>query len=300
MTWFWVYGAVGLGLVAFACLFVGRVRAHLASGQRLPLSDYVAVTGAVLNIVVLVIAIISVHVAITTYEDAARSGAEQTRVLRASRDALAGVIQSLDKQEETLEKSRHVLDSSVTTAVAQQNLLFQSVANSRKQLAILQAQWARELEQPDVHLALLYTDDLSAQVMNRGKKVARDTLYQGIFWKLNKPRPAAFEWANAKPTEVKYIRPGGGFAPTELQWNFGNGATSLLSGDRLFGYMTVQCPDCLQERLYWIYFEVSGEGFYREGHWDEYSFAAEDAANSAEKLLSSKGLIRLTKGSLIR
>jgi hypothetical protein len=301
MLWFAVYCVLGIGLVVFVVLLIKGIRAHLEEGQRLPLSDYVAVAGAALNVALLVIAVGSLHVAITTYQEAERSGKEQTRALQLSRDALSGVSQTLDKQAVTLEKSRQALESSVTTAVAQQKLLSQSVANSKKQLGILQAEWTRELEQPDVHLALFYTDEFSVAVSNAGKKIARDTFYQGMFWNLSRPQNGMFQFASAKGDEVKYIRPGGGFAPTVLQWHYGHyGSDSPppQEGDKLFGYMTVQCPDCVQERLYWIFFAVGGDGIYREGRWGEYSFEAKDAIASASRLMNSPGLFRLSRGNL--
>jgi hypothetical protein len=148
---------------------------HSAGGARVHFSDYLNVAGTALNILVLAIAVISLNVAVTTYQEAKRSGEDPTKALQSSRDALAGVAQSLNRQGDTLEKSRQAPDSSVETAVAQQKLLSQSVANSKEQLGILQAEWARELEQPDVPIALLYTHELSVAVSNTGKKVARET-----------------------------------------------------------------------------------------------------------------------------
>lgn len=299
-VWLVACGVIAIGLVLFLLFFSRRVRSQLPHGQRLPLTDYVAVAGTVLNIAVLFFAVASLQISITTYQDAKRSGDEQIKALQASRRALDVLGQDLNKQEDTLEKSRQALDSSVKTAVAQQDLLSQSVANSKKQLNILQAQWTRELEQPDVHLALRNTGELSVEVTNSGRKVARDTLYQGVFWKLNKPHVQAFEWAGAKPAEVKYIRPGGGFAPTTLQWTYGNGATELALGDRLFGYMIIECPDCMQQRIYWVYFEVGGDGVYREGNSGEYSMAPANVLDAASKFQSSNGLIHLMKEVVIR
>lgn len=301
MIWFGLlYATLAVGLVVFASLFISKVRAQRAMGERLSLSDYVAVTSVPFNVIVIVVAIVTLHVAITTYRDARQTGEEQSKTLGASREVLAAMAQSLDKQQNTLEQSRKVLDSSIAVAISQQQLLSKSVSNSRKQLEILQAEWDRELEQPDVHLALFYTDNLSVQVMNKGKKVARDTLYQGAFLKINRPKEGGFEFASIKPTEVKYIRSGNGFAPTEAQWWFGQNGSALSIGDRLFGYITVQCPDCKKERVYWVYFEFSGEGVYAEGRWEDYSLAANSVTASVAKLLASKNLNRISRSSFIR
>ena len=291
-----VYTMLAAGLVVFIILFAVRLRTERAARERLSLADYVAVISAPLNVFMLVVAIATLQVALTTYRDAKQSGEAQNMTLNASREALTDVAQSLHRQENTLDQSRKALDSSMGVAISQQDLLSKSFSNSKKQLEILQAQWARELQLPDVHLALLYTDDLSVQVTNSGKKVARDTLYQGIFLKVNKPKSDGFEWASIKPTEVKYIRPDNGFAPMEAQWWFGENP-ALTNGDRLFGYVTIQCPDCMQERVYWVYYEFAGEGVYSEGRWDDYSLAANNIAASISKLMNSKNLSRISKKS---
>jgi hypothetical protein len=91
MVLLWVaYGVVGIGLIVLKVLFPMRVR----------------FLGDVLNIFLLVIATISLHVAITAYQDAKRSGEEQTKALTASRKALAGVRESLDKQELTVRRDK--------------------------------------------------------------------------------------------------------------------------------------------------------------------------------------------------
>jgi hypothetical protein len=298
VIWLFVYGTLGIALAVYLAFVLGVIRMHSKVGERVHYSDQLNIAGTALNIFVLLVAVISLHVSVTTYQEAKRSGDEQTRALQSSRDALAAVARSVNSQGETLERSRQALDASVATAIAQQRLLSQSVANSKKQLGILQAEWAREMEQPDVHLALFYTDEFSVAVSNSGKKIARDSMYQGAFWNLSKPQNGAFQFASVKVQDVKYIRPGGGFAPTKAEWYYGNGG-SPEAGDKLFGYMTVQCPDCFQERLYWVFFSVGGDGAYREGKFSEYSFVADAAAASAQSLLSSPGLLRLGKGNIL-
>jgi hypothetical protein len=264
MIWWLAYGAIGLGLVAFMFLFVGRIRSDLASGQRLPLSDYVAVVGAALNVVFLVIAVISLHVAVTTYNDAKRSGDEQTKVLQASRDALAGVAQSLDKQEDTLEKSRQALDSSVESAIAQQDLLSESVRNSKEQLGILRSQWVRELEQPDASASFYYPQEPSIQLFNRSAiKPARDANYQLIALNLNKVKDRVFQLVQTATTSAGTLFPKASYIPTKLNL-LRNPDQPLSKGDRIFGYLIIDCPDCKQRRAYWFLIRFEEDGWYRE------------------------------------
>lgn len=273
VIWWFVYGAIGLGLVAFMFFFVGRIRSNLASGQRLPLSDYVAVVGAALNIVFLVIAVISLRVAVTTYDDAKRSGDEQTKVLQASRDALAGVAQSLDKQENTLEKSRQALDSSVKSAIAQQDLLFQGVANSRQQLRLLKEQWARELEQPDIQAALVYPQSPSIIVRNASKvKPIRTALYQIILFNVDKPQGKRFPIVETTATTVDFIPPEDQYLPAQLALIPAPGDPPPVKGDRLFGYLSISCADCKKHRAYWVFMRYQEEGWYCEGKGPDYPF----------------------------
>lgn len=273
MIWFVVYGALGVGLVIFAVFLVRGIHEHASAGQRLPLSDYVAVAGALLNIVVLVIAVISLHVAITTYQDAKRSGEEQTKALQSSRDALSGVAQSLDKQAGTLERSRQALDVSVTTAVAQEKLLSESVANSRKQLGMLQAQWARELEQPDIHAFLVYPQNPSIIVQNISKiKPVRTGLYQIFLLDLDRPKGTRLSLVENAATPVDFIEPSGRFLPAGLNLMPAPGDPQPVKGDRLFGYLSIGCADCKTHRSYWVFMRYQEEGRYCEGKGMEYPF----------------------------
>ena len=47
---------------------------------------------------------------------------------------------------------------------------------------------------------------------------------------------------------------------------------SLAEGEQLFGYVTVQCPECKVPRLYWMYIEFGKRGVYREGISSEFDF----------------------------
>jgi len=280
MIWVFVYGALGIGLAVFVVFLFQGVRAHSAERQRLPLSDYVAVVGAVLNIVLLVIAVGSLHVAVTTYQDAKHSGEEQTKSLQSSRDALEGVARSLDKQGGTLEKSRQALDASAATAVAQQKLLSQSVANSRKQLGVLQAQWARELEQPDIHALLIYPQSPAIIVQNTSKiKPVRAGLYQIILFNLDRPQGTQLSLVENVATPVDFIEPAGSFLPANLNLVPVPGGPQPVKGDRLFGYLSIGCAECKVHRAYWVFMKYQEDGRYCEAKGMDYPFYKLTTAN---------------------
>jgi hypothetical protein len=279
MIWFLVYGALAIGLLFFFFFLAKVLGTHSVAGERVHFGDYLNLAGTALNIFVLAIAVVSLQVSVTTYQDAKRSG---------------------DEQEDTLKKSRQALDASVATAVAQQELLFQSVATSKKQLGIVQAEWARELAQPDVHLALFYSDQFLVAVNNTSKKMASDVVYTGKGWNLSRPLNGEFQWAEIEGG-VQYIRPNGASEPqVAVRGYMGGDNLPPNDGDRVFGNVTVRCPGCLQDRAYWFYFTVGGEGAYREGNASEYSFSAVDATGSAAKLMKSRGLIRMSRRAIRR
>jgi hypothetical protein len=299
MIWLFVYGALGIGLVLFAVFLFRGIRAHSTEGQRLSVSDYVAVAGAALNIALLIIAVGSLHVAITTYQDARRSGEDQTKALESSRNALAVVAQSLDKQGETLEKSRQALDASVTTAVAQQKLLSEGVANSRKQLGVLEAEWARELEQPDIHAVLVYPQSPAIIVQNASKvKPVRAGLYQIFLLNLDRPQGVRLSLVENVATPVDFIEPSGQFLPSSLNLVPAPGGPQPLKGDRLFGYLSIGCAECKAHRAYWVFMKYQEEGRYCEAKGVDYPFyklTPENVENYVSEFLRRSDLVEMPR-----
>lgn len=296
-------GWIIIGIVLLLCIcgyVIYLIRLIRRQSSPLSFTDHVAIasfaTGFFLNLVFLIIAIVSLKVAFDSYTTAMQGGEEQLKALQEARNA---IVSTGADQKQSLEESRKVLDRVISIIKKEYAVLENSYKISASQLDIIKEQRRRELEQPDVHLALFYTDNFSVQVINKGKKIARDTLYQGLFLNLSRPSKNAFQWANAIPTEVKYIRPGSSFSPTEVTWHFGNGDTPLKQGDRLFGYMSVQCTDCVQDRIYWVYFEYAGEGSYSEGSGDAYSMAVLEVETSVSKFLNTNGRILMHKGNFI-
>jgi hypothetical protein len=144
---------VYLLLIVFIGSFAAFVYLHIrnqSKKQELSLSDKTNIVMIFVNLVFLILAVVSIHIAVKSYQAAQESGKQQQQTLDASKDSLSSVVVALKKQQETLEDSRQALRQSVSIIAEQQVLLQQSVKTSRNQLAVLDAQWKRQLEQTDI------------------------------------------------------------------------------------------------------------------------------------------------------
>lgn len=133
-----IYALVAIlvgGIVVFLYL-------HISNGkkpQKLALSDKTNIVATIVNLVMLVVAVVSIHIALKSYQAAQESGTQQQRTLEASKIALSSVVETLKNQQKTLNDSRLTLQHSVDIIAAQKTLLEQSVKTSRNQLAVLDA-----------------------------------------------------------------------------------------------------------------------------------------------------------------
>jgi len=118
--------------------------------RGIPLSDKANMVMTIVNLVLLVLALISIHVALNSYWTAQESGKQQQQALDASKNSLASVVSSLGEQKKALDSSRQSLEHSLETAIQQQMLLQQNVQIARNQLVVLDAQQKRLSEQNDI------------------------------------------------------------------------------------------------------------------------------------------------------
>ncbi len=172
-------------------------------------------------------------------------------------------------------------------------------ASTTNQLQVVLEQWRRELERPDVHAALFNPQQPAVVLMNRSKiKVARDVLYQLILHNLDRPDGESFHAVSSRAKTVNFIRPGGSYLPTKLTLVASPDPTPLKIGERLFGYLHLQCAECLTPRWYWVYLKFGQEGWYYEGRGDEYHFFQLTQRNidaAISKFLSQRDLVRISK-----
>jgi hypothetical protein len=146
----------------------------------------------------------------------------------------------------------------------QQPLLQQSIETSRNQLAVLDAQWKRELEQPDIHAIPVYPLKPAVIVFNKSKiKPVRDGSYQLITINVDKWLGDRYQHVSSKATKVDAIRPDDGYLPSTLELIL-DPNKPLKKGDRLYGYLSISCPDCIAHRIYWVLIKYGEEGWYTE------------------------------------
>lgn len=128
-----------VGLVFFMYLYRGK-----------PLSDKTNIVATIVNLCMLVLALISIHVALNSYRTAQESGKQQQITLDASKNSLESVVSSLNEQQKALDSSRQSLENSLDTAIQQQTLLQQNVRIARNQLMVLEAYQKRLSEHSDL------------------------------------------------------------------------------------------------------------------------------------------------------
>ena len=81
---------------------------------------------------------------------------------------------------------------------------------------------------------------------------------------------------NLLPLQVRmgdYIRPGEYWGPNTVM-DIAGVKRMVKVGDRVFGYATVRCPDCIKTRIYIVYLKHGVSGWY-----SEVSGLPEDAGN---------------------
>ena len=146
-------------------------------------------------------------------------------------------------------------------------LLVDNCANFAKQ------ENRRALEKPDVEGIFLYPQLPSVIVRNKSlSKVAQGVMYQARFLNLSKPQGEQYEFTPSRVRDVGTIRPDGSFGPFAFELLFGQSAAALTKGERLFGYVTVQCLECKALRVYWMYVQFGEYGLYHEGTYNEFDF----------------------------
>ena len=286
-------------IVVFLCLHVRRQNRP----GKLSLSDKTNIVATVVNIVLLVLAVVSIHIALKSYQTAQESGAQQQRTLDASKDALSSVVGALKEQQGTLNDSRLALKQSVDIITEQKKLLQQSVQTSRNQLAVLDAQWKRQLEQPDIHAVPVYPAKPAVIVMNKSKiKPVKDGLYQLITLNIDRWLGDRYQLVSNKAMKVDSIRPDGSYLPSTLELIL-DPNQPLEKGNRLYGYLSVSCPDCIAHRLYWMLIKYGDEGWYAELPKTDHEYSLKALGNfnpstvdgHVSSFLSRKDLIQMPK-----
>jgi len=114
------------------------------------------------------------------------------------------------------------------------------------------------LPRPDLGIALVFTKLPALVLRNVSDAIVRDPKFTVVLWNIDSdqrdPLPI--------PVQVgDYIRPHRGWGPNNI---LGSPQVKGLykEGDRLFGCVRVLCPDCIDERDYWVFIQVGNGGWY--------------------------------------
>jgi len=255
-------------------VFLFRQIRHQYRTQELSLADRTNMVMTIVNLVLLIVAVVSLYIAVMSYWDAQESGRQQQQTLDTSKNSLASVVGALKKQQGSLDDSRDALTQAVKIITEQQKLLQQSVQTSRSQLAVLDAQWKRELEQPDIRAALVYPADPSFIVMNQSKiKPVREGHYQFITLNIDRWLGDHYQLVQTRGSDVgASIPPGGQYLPSRFELRL-DPNQPIEKGNRLYGYLSISCPDCIAKRLYWVLIKYGEEGWYSEVPIDDKAYS---------------------------
>ncbi len=236
-----------------------------------------------LTIIAIVVALASYRVAVKTLEDARTSAVNQQEANR--------------RQIEGVEKSRQALEVVSATIKNQEGILKANADSAAAQAAILKRQQQRELEQADIRAVLFYPKNPSIVIQNRGpNRVARDVVYEVRFWNLSTKGEKSYGLLGCNVEKIDYILPRRAIGPNVLHCYPSGVSIQPKNGDRLFGYATIQCPECTKARVYWIFIVYGQDGVFVEGKNTEYPFFSLNLTNAEQTVatfLSRKDLSRM-------
>ncbi|MGA8013261.1 MAG: hypothetical protein WB949_12605 [Candidatus Acidiferrales bacterium] len=145
--------------------------------------------------------------------------------------------------------------------------------------------WTVRVPEPaDIGAVFVHADqDVAILLVNRSHDtVMRDPKFSPGIWDLD-----ALDSYNPLPIPAEtgdYIRPQEGWGPNQFIGVPGS-LQRIKAGDRLFGFVTCTCSNCVKSRLYWVYIE------YKSGGW----FAEEARPVSLDNL--AKSIPAITKDS---
>ena len=155
----------------------------------------------------------------------------------------------------------------------------QDIITEHLNIAFRDGEWTRSIEvntkgkvvfstpalpnQPDISLIFVNTGSLGLVIENTSKAaVLKDPYYRVVLWPLSKVDPLhPFEWV--KNLSGYSISRRGSLGGIELAAN-SEMAANTTKGDEMFGYATVNCPECIRSRTYTVGFEIGGKGWYSE------------------------------------
>lgn len=273
MLWVYVIVTVYVFILIAHVFYLGR-KIRQDGWRNISASDHVALESLLLNTVLLIVAVVSLRIAVSTYEDALIEGRKQEVAREEQLNALTGARSALNSMLDLVNKQRDVLEKSLNTSAAQ--------------LSIIRETHEQELAKPDILADLIYPDSLSITLRNNSKiKAAREVRYELYLLNLDHSIVFRFQIVSSAAHTIDFVRPQGNFRSGTLELITSPAQPPLESGNRLFGSLIVQCPDCKQVRNYWIFWTYGISGMYYEGEPNEYRLHAELTKDDVDGMIST-------------
>jgi hypothetical protein len=125
---------------------------------------------------------------------------------------------------------------------------------------------------PDIGMEFVSPNDVSFRMVNLSNSLLRDPKYGFALVDLDGPRtvgsgdsaipqilpiPAATNFGDFLRARQKYIQ-------RPIVTTFPAVKAIVKPNDRIFGFVSVSCPNCIKERKYWLYFVNGIGGWYCE------------------------------------
>lgn len=106
----------------------------------------------------------------------------------------------------------------------------------------------------DVTARIVNVDDPGVQLINRSSVEGRDITWAAVLWNM--------EISTIQPLQIpsqtaNFIKPKTVFLPFSL---FTNRGIQLHQGDRLFGYLGLDCVNCRRSQYYWVFINYAQSG----------------------------------------
>jgi hypothetical protein len=206
-----------------------------------------------LNVALFLLSIMALGIALKSYRSAEASGAAQ--------------FEQMKQQQQALDSSRQALEASLSTFKQQQKILDQLSKTAQNQLAISAVQAEREARKPELTAVMLYPSSPAILLHNTGNKTTFNPSFEGRFWDTSKPEGNSFRLVSSPNAKCDYILPKTACGPFMLNFPLNHPD----SGDALFGYVSIQCPECSEFRVCWVYI-ANNRGFYAVGSYADYDF----------------------------
>jgi O-acetyl-ADP-ribose deacetylase len=87
-------------------------------------------------------------------------------------------------------------------------------------------------------------------VLNNSQVVVRDPSCSVVMWNFSKTPPISLPTYN-QPNPGQFIKPGAGLILATV--DNPSMKPQIAAGDKLFGYVSVDCPECKTARFYWLF-----------------------------------------------